>query len=251
MTMIRLASLLPAACFLALALPCVAQPARSGKEIVENVCTKCHATGLHGAPKIGDRAAWIPRLSRGLDEMQARAIRGHDGMPSRGGRADLTDAEMRSAIVYLFNTESANAAPVSAKGATKQPGLDEMTVDGIKIHFGLVPAEQLRGYMKNSPEARMHGGVPSGDGYVHVNVALYDAANGAPIKNADVNARLEQPGTAGETRTLEPMAAQGQSSYGNYFRLAPRTPYTFTVRVKKAGYANVTTAQFRPHSDKE
>jgi cytochrome c5 len=246
-----MSGLAPAICLLCLCSPSLAQEARGGKQIVESVCVKCHGTGVNGAPKIGDRDAWIPRLAKGLEELQKRAIRGHDGMPSRGGRADLTDAEMRSAIVYMFNTESANARPVTAKAAAKRPGLDEMVVDGIKIHFGLKSAGELRGYLANSAEAKMHGGVPSGADNFHVNVSLFDAASGTPIRNAEVEARLEQPGTAGETRALEPMAFQGASSYGNYFHIAPHTPYAFTVRVKKAGYGSVTTAQFRPHSDKE
>jgi cytochrome c5 len=76
---------------------------RSGKEIVEAQCVKCHGKGVGGAPKIGDRAAWTPRLQQGLDTVVASAIHGHGAMPPRGGMADLTDAEIRSAIVYMFN----------------------------------------------------------------------------------------------------------------------------------------------------
>jgi cytochrome c5 len=80
-----------------------ATPPRSGKEIVETQCVKCHGTGVGGAPKIGDRAAWTPRVKQGLDTVVASAIHGHGAMPARGGMADLTDVEMRSAVVYMFN----------------------------------------------------------------------------------------------------------------------------------------------------
>lgn len=80
-----------------------AAPARTGKEIVEAQCVKCHGTGVGGAPRIGDRAAWIPRLKPGLDVVVRSAIHGHGGMPPRGGMADLSDVEIRSAIVYMFN----------------------------------------------------------------------------------------------------------------------------------------------------
>ena len=76
---------------------------RSGKEIVETQCVKCHDTGVGGAPRIGDRADWTPRIKRGLDAVVASAIHGHGAMPPRGGMADLTDVEIRSAIVYMFN----------------------------------------------------------------------------------------------------------------------------------------------------
>jgi cytochrome c5 len=78
-------------------------PDRTGKEIVEAQCVKCHGTGIGGAPKIGDRAAWTPRVSRGLDAVVRSAIHGHGAMPPRGGMADLTDTEIRAAVIYMFN----------------------------------------------------------------------------------------------------------------------------------------------------
>jgi cytochrome c5 len=75
---------------------------RTGKEIVDAVCGECHGTGINGAPKIGDHAAWIPRVKHGLDPLVLSAIRGHGGMPARGGVADLTDNEVRNAIIYMF-----------------------------------------------------------------------------------------------------------------------------------------------------
>ncbi|HTQ72996.1 MAG TPA: c-type cytochrome [Burkholderiales bacterium] len=75
---------------------------RTGEAIVKAQCIKCHEAGKGGAPKIGDRDAWIPRLKNGLDATVRSAINGHGGMPARGGMADLTDAEMRSAVIYLF-----------------------------------------------------------------------------------------------------------------------------------------------------
>jgi len=83
----------------------VAKPAgeRSGQQVVKEQCSQCHETGKGGAPKIGDRAAWIPRLNHGLDTTVRSAINGHGGMPPRGGKANLTDNEVRSAIIYMFN----------------------------------------------------------------------------------------------------------------------------------------------------
>lgn len=75
---------------------------RTGEEVVKAQCFKCHETGKGGAPKIGDRDAWIPRLKEGLDSTVRSAMKGHGGMPARGGMADLTDSELRSAVIYLF-----------------------------------------------------------------------------------------------------------------------------------------------------
>jgi cytochrome c5 len=79
-------------------------PDRTGREIVEAQCVKCHGTGVGGAPKIGDRAAWMARATPGLDAVVRSAIHGHGAMPPRGGMANLTDAEIRSAIVYMLNS---------------------------------------------------------------------------------------------------------------------------------------------------
>lgn len=75
---------------------------RSGEQIVRAQCVKCHESGKGGAPRIGDRSAWVERVKLGLDAVVRSAIRGHGAMPARGGMAELTDAEFRAAIVYMF-----------------------------------------------------------------------------------------------------------------------------------------------------
>lgn len=80
-----------------------ATPPRTGKQIVDAQCIKCHGTGVGGAPKIGDREAWLPRAKQGFDTLVASAIHGHGAMPPRGGMADLTDPEVRLAITYMLN----------------------------------------------------------------------------------------------------------------------------------------------------
>ena len=90
----------------ALALASLVQAAepkeRSGGEVVAMRCVQCHGTGVAGAPKIGDRAAWIDRASKGIDTLVRSAIKGHGQMPARGGMADLTDPEMRAAVSHMI-----------------------------------------------------------------------------------------------------------------------------------------------------
>lgn len=76
---------------------------RTGEQIVGARCSHCHQTGVNGAPKIGDKADWIPRLKPGLNVVVRSAINGHGAMPPRGGMADLTDSEIRNAIIFMFN----------------------------------------------------------------------------------------------------------------------------------------------------
>ena len=75
--------------------------ARDGETIYNTVCTACHAAGLLGAPKTGDKAAWATRIAAGFDAMLKNASNGKGAMPSRGGAADLTDAELKAAVEYL------------------------------------------------------------------------------------------------------------------------------------------------------
>lgn len=139
----------------------LAEAAMTGAEVVKAQCGRCHEAGTAGAPKPGDKAAWAPRFSKGVDALVLTAIRGHGGMPPRGGKADLTDAELRGAILYMFNTtgptkESAKSAAAAPTGA----GLHHMLVGGLDIYLGRVSAERMRAYPANSPEAKMHGGIP-------------------------------------------------------------------------------------------
>ena len=83
----------------------------------EGAVLKCHQEGKGGAPKIGDREAWSKRLNQGIDHAVHSAISGHGGMPPRD-KADLTDGEVRAAILYMFNPK----APAKAKLRNKLLG---------------------------------------------------------------------------------------------------------------------------------
>jgi cytochrome c5 len=86
-----------------------AAPERSGERIVKTQCAKCHGSGVGGAPKIGDREAWAARVKPGVDVMVRSAINGHGGMPARGGMANLTDPEIRDAVIYMVTRSIAPA----------------------------------------------------------------------------------------------------------------------------------------------
>ena len=71
--------------------------AKSGKQVYKAVCMVCHATGVAGAPKLGDKAARKPRIKTGKAVLHASALKRKNAMPAKGRRADLTDAEVKSA----------------------------------------------------------------------------------------------------------------------------------------------------------
>ena len=77
----------------------------AGKKVYGNVCSMCHAAGVAGAPKPGDKADWGPRIAQGKDTLYKHAIEGFTGakgmMPARGGSGGLSDDEVKSAVDYM------------------------------------------------------------------------------------------------------------------------------------------------------
>ncbi|NMW20835.1 MAG: cytochrome c5 family protein [Chlorobiaceae bacterium] len=78
----------------------------SGKAVYEANCGGCHDSGVAGAPKPGDKAAWSERIAHGgMDMIIKKSIEGYDGktgmMPAKGGNASLEDKEVMSAVAYM------------------------------------------------------------------------------------------------------------------------------------------------------
>ena len=74
-----------------------------GKSIYDSACLACHAAGVAGAPKTGDKAAWAPRLAAGVDALYASAIKGKNAMPPKGGQMQLADADVKAAVDYMVD----------------------------------------------------------------------------------------------------------------------------------------------------
>ncbi len=64
-------------------------------------CNACHATGVAGAPKFGDKAAWAARSKVGVDGLVASVTKGKGAMPPKGGQANASDADLRAAVEYM------------------------------------------------------------------------------------------------------------------------------------------------------
>ncbi len=85
--------------------------AQTGRQVYNAVCIACHAPpGLGGAPALGDSEAWAARIERGMDTLIDNAVNGYSGstgiMPRRGGRLDLSDAEVIEAVEYMVEQAS-------------------------------------------------------------------------------------------------------------------------------------------------
>ena len=77
----------------------------TGASIYKTRCAACHAAGVAGAPKLGDKAAWSARIAQGNDTMTRHAIEGFKGdkgyMPPKGGHMNLSDDEIRATVEYM------------------------------------------------------------------------------------------------------------------------------------------------------
>jgi cytochrome c5 len=73
----------------------------AAKATYDAVCSVCHAAGVAGAPKFGDKAAWAPRLKTGKEALHASALKGKGAMPPKGGNASLSDAAVKAAVDYM------------------------------------------------------------------------------------------------------------------------------------------------------
>ena len=92
-----------------------AAAAKSSEDIVKEVCAACHQAGIANAPKLGDKAAWAPRLKLGLDGLMQSVVKGKGAMPPRAGTS-LTDAELAGTVVFMANQAGGNLKePAPAK----------------------------------------------------------------------------------------------------------------------------------------
>lgn len=205
--------------------------ARTSESIVQAQCAKCHQSGKDGAPKIGDRAAWTPRLGKGLDQLVASAVHGHGGMPSRGAMPDLEREEIRGAILYMFNY---GLPPVPTPPPVAAADPHHKVVDGMDVYLGMMRADALRGQAKD---------VPTGKGYYHLNISLADNKTQTPVGDAQVTMRVSD-GMSTQAKALNPLAANNAVSWGNYFRFASGNVYNIRTEIKRPGATEAAVANF-------
>jgi cytochrome c5 len=91
----------PAPALAAPAATAAATPARSGEAVYSSVCFACHATGAAGAPKVGDKSEWLPRIAQGDATLLQHALQGFKAMPPHGGCTACSDAEIKAAVGYM------------------------------------------------------------------------------------------------------------------------------------------------------
>jgi cytochrome c5 len=81
----------------------VASGPRSGEDIYGSKCIACHSSGAAGAPKLGDTAAWVGRIGKGINVLYTGAISGINGMPAKGLCMDCSDDEIKATVDYMVS----------------------------------------------------------------------------------------------------------------------------------------------------
>jgi cytochrome c5 len=77
--------------------------AAAGEAVFNHVCKMCHGTGMMGAPKLGDRAAWSARIEQGASKLTQNAINGIRKMPARGTCKSCSDQDIANAVAYMLS----------------------------------------------------------------------------------------------------------------------------------------------------
>jgi cytochrome c5 len=95
---------------------------KTGEQVFQAQCTACHTSGAVGAPKLGDEAAWAPRIKTGYDALLNSALKGKGNMTPQGG-GDFSEFEIGRAVVFMANKSGAKfdepKAPAPAASAAK------------------------------------------------------------------------------------------------------------------------------------
>lgn len=91
LTVVTLAAVLPTAAM------------SDGAATYNKACVACHAAGVAGAPKLGDKAAWAPRIGAGVDALVGSVTNGKGAMPPRGACGDCSDADLKAAVDYMVS----------------------------------------------------------------------------------------------------------------------------------------------------
>jgi hypothetical protein len=116
---------------------------------------------------------------------------------------------------------------------------------GLAVYFGVVPASVVRGHPPGHTEGTMHGGAEQGSHQKHLVVAVFDAATGARIENAQVVASIEGLGHVGRQRVeLEPMAIAGTITYGGFVNFPGNDQYRIQVDITVPGRSGPVTVEF-------
>jgi len=147
--------------------------------------------------------------------------------------------KLRAAALVLALVALAGAARADISNEKK-------VMQGMAFYLGIVPSELVLGAPSGHEERSMHGGTPARPGQYHIMVAVFDAATGERVTDARIEARVEVPGVKGQDKALEPMLIVDALTYGNFFKLPAKVPFTVLLQVSRPGLTRAVVVRFEP-----
>ncbi len=130
------------------------------------------------------------------------------------------------------------AAQVAPAGGVREVG-------GLVVYLGVMPAAVVQGHPPGHPERAMHGGTPTGRHTYHLVVAVFEAASGTRVTDAEVTATVTGLGHVGQTRMpLEPMTVANALSYGGFVALPGSDVYQITIDIRRPRATGAPRAEF-------
>lgn len=114
-----------------------------GKDVFDKACVACHGSGVAGAPKVGDAAAWGPRIKGGVANLYQSALKGKNAMPAKGGNPGLSDAQVKSAVDYMVAQAGGGGGKTSEKTAAAPAAPAEKAEPAKPAAPAAAPAEKV------------------------------------------------------------------------------------------------------------
>ena len=148
---------------------------KSGAQVYGAQCAACHGAGLAGAPKLGDVAAWAPRLGQGYDMLLTSALKGKGAMGAQGG-GDYTDLEIGRAVVHMTNQAGAqfDEPKAVASAASAAPNLAAAAATPAAVAAPVAPVAPVAATVAATPASAAVATVATGKVAASVAVpALY------------------------------------------------------------------------------
>jgi c(7)-type cytochrome triheme protein len=233
-----------------------AQELPNGKAVYDANCAACHATGVAGAPRTGDAAAWSVRFDKGINALYVSAIKGTGAMPPKGGNAALSEAQVMAAVNHIAGLSAApdlspatgrkGAKPAETAKAAAPVAAD--TAKGKPVETAKAAASVATETAKGKPVETAKAGAP---------VAAETAKAGAPAAGDSAKGKLVYQATCAACHAS---GLAGAPKLGDVAAWAPRASagtaalYANAIKGKgamppKGGNASLPDADLRAAVD--
>jgi len=161
--------------------PLPAHASINGEEVYKGICFSCHDSGLINSPILGDKAAWEPRIAKGLETLYDHSINGFNAMPAKGGNPALSDDDVKAAVDYMV-VEAGGTLPYGEGDASDDtsaaPAADESTAQDAKA----VESEAAQETAETTSQEVAHAGIDGEAVYKGLCFSCHDnGVAGSPI----------------------------------------------------------------------